>query len=107
MAHHDTPPATGHAHGGEGHHIVGLGTYVLIWLGLLALTGLTVALAGIHLGRWVIVTALAIASIKSALVLGTFMHLKFEERTFRVFVGVALLTLLIFIVLTFFDYAFH
>jgi cytochrome c oxidase subunit 4 len=93
--------------GNHGTHIVGFGTYVLIWLGLLALTGLTVALAGIHLGKWVIITALAIASIKSTLVLGTFMHLKFEDRVFRVFAGVAILTLLIFIVLTFFDYAFH
>jgi len=62
---------------------------------------------GIDLGRWVIITALTIASIKTVLVLNIFMHLKFEDRTFRIFVGVAVLTLAIFIVLTFFDYAFH
>jgi cytochrome c oxidase subunit IV len=88
-------------------HGPGYGTYLLIWMGLLSLTGLTVSLAGIQLGQWIIVTALTIASIKSLLVLNVFMHLKFEDRVFRIFVLVAVLTFVIFIVLTFFDYAFH
>lgn len=92
---------------GEVVHGSSYGQFVLIWLGLLALTGITVALAGINLGRWLIVSALIIASIKTALVLNIFMHLKFEDRMFRIFVFVAVLTLTIFIVLTFFDYAFH
>jgi cytochrome c oxidase subunit 4 len=50
---------------------------------------------------------MTIASIKTLLVLNVFMHLKFEDRMFRIFVLVALATLLIFIVLTFFDYAFR
>jgi cytochrome c oxidase subunit 4 len=94
-------PSTEHPHGS------GYGQLLLIWFGLLALTGLTVAFAGIDLGRWIILTALTIASIKTLLVLNVFMHLKFEEKVFRVFVGVAVLTLTIFLVLTFFDYAFH
>lgn len=88
-------------------HVISYGRYVLIWLGLVGLTGATVALAGIELGRWVIITALTIASIKGLLVLNVFMHLKFEDRVFRIFVIVTGLTLLIFIVLTFFDYAFQ
>jgi cytochrome c oxidase subunit 4 len=88
-------------------HGGGYGQYLLIWIGLLALTALTVSLAGIQLGRWVIITALTIATIKSVLVLQVFMHLRSEDRMFRVFVGVAVVTLLIFITLTFFDYAFH
>jgi len=88
-------------------HTVSYGHYILIWLGLIALTGITVALAGMELGRWVIITALTVASIKSALVLNIFMHLKFEDRVFKLFVAVALATLTIFISLTFFDYAFH
>jgi cytochrome c oxidase subunit IV len=92
---------------GETAHGSSYGQFVLIWLGLLALTGITVALAGVNLGRWLIVSALTIASIKTALVLNIFMHLKFEDRMFRVFVFVAVLTLTIFFVLTFFDYAFH
>jgi cytochrome c oxidase subunit IV len=80
---------------------------LLVYVGLLALTGLTVALAGVDLGRWIIISALGIASAKTVMVLNTFMHLKYEDRLFRVFVGVAVLTLTIFFVLTFFDYAFH
>ena len=60
-----------------------------------------------NLGRWIIITALSIASIKSMLVLNIFMHLKYEDRIFKIFVAVALLTFVIFISLTFFDYAFH
>jgi cytochrome c oxidase subunit IV len=81
--------------------------YVLTWLGLLAFTCATVVLSGIELGRWVVVTALTIAGIKSLLVLNIFMHLKFEERVFRIFVSVAFFTFLIFILMTFADYAFY
>jgi cytochrome c oxidase subunit IV len=88
-------------------HVVSYARYFLIWLGLLALTCATVALAGIELGRWIIITALTIASIKSLLVLNIFMHLRFEERLFRIFVSIAMITFIIFITLTFFDYAFH
>lgn len=93
-------------HPDKKQHSVSYGQFILLWLGLLALTGMTVSLAGIDLGRWVIVTALVIASIKSTLVMGTFMHLRFEDRIFKVFVAVALVTFVIFISLTFFDYAF-
>ena len=92
-------------HGGE--HVSSYGQFVLVWFGLVALTGLTVALAGINLGRWIIVSAMTIASIKTILVLNVFMHLRIEERVFRIFVAVAVLTLAIFFLLTFFDYAFH
>jgi cytochrome c oxidase subunit 4 len=91
----------------QGTHRVSYANYVIIWFGLVALTGLTVALAGIELGRWVIITALIIAAIKSLLVLNIFMHLRFEDRIFRLFTTVAFATFLIFIVMTFFDYAFH
>ncbi|MBM4162234.1 MAG: cytochrome-c oxidase [Ignavibacteria bacterium] len=91
----------------HGTHVISYGRYLLIWLGLLSLTGITVALSGLDLGQWIIITAMTIASIKTLLVANIFMHLKFEDRMFRVFVLVAVVTLLIFIVLTFFDYAFR
>lgn len=102
MEHHE-----GSVQHGAGTHVVSYARYILIWVGLVMLTATTVSLAGIDIGRWVIVTALTIASIKTALVLGVFMHLKFEEKIFRVFVLVAGVTFLIFITLTFFDYAFR
>jgi cytochrome c oxidase subunit 4 len=98
---------TEHSAHAQGQHVVSYSRYVVIWFGLVALTALTVALAGIELGRWVIITALVIAGIKSVLVLNIFMHLRFEDRVFRLFTLVAFVTFLIFIVMTFFDYAFH
>ncbi len=92
--------------GTEGAHAPGYGQLILIWFGLVALTSLTVALAGINLGPWIVLTALSIASIKSLMVLNVFMHLKFEDRIFRVFAIVAGLTLAIFLGLIFADYAF-
>lgn len=88
-------------------HVVSYGQFTLIWIALVSLTAITVALAGIELGRWVIVTAMGIACIKTYLVGSVFMHLKFEDRVFTVFVAVTVLTLAVFFILTFFDYAFQ
>jgi len=85
----------------------GYGIYVLVWLGLLALTGLTVAVAGIDIGGYTIATALIIASVKAYLVLTIFMHLRSESRVFRVFVLVALFFLIISLILLFSDYSFQ
>ncbi|MGQ9643239.1 MAG: cytochrome C oxidase subunit IV family protein [Ignavibacterium sp.] len=87
-------------------HNHGYGIYVLVWLALLALTGITVAVAGINFGKLTVATALTIASIKTYLVLTIFMHLRSESKTFRVFVGVALLFLIISFILLFTDYSF-
>ncbi|MCX6135983.1 MAG: cytochrome C oxidase subunit IV family protein [Ignavibacteriales bacterium] len=89
------------------HAPVGYGRLVLLWLGLLGLTGLTVGFAGIELGSLVVVTSLLIASTKAVLVLNVFMHLRFEDRVFRFFVAAALAVLVIFFALTFMDYGFH
>lgn len=88
-------------------HIVGYGTYVVVWLSLLALTAITVAVAGIHFGGATLIIALVIAVIKSALVLNIFMHIKFDDVVFKVFVAVAILTLSSAFILTFFDYLFR
>jgi cytochrome c oxidase subunit IV len=88
-------------------HEIAYNRYFIIWLGLMALTCITVSLAGINLGRLVVITALTIAGIKSLLVLSVFMHLKFETRVFRIFLLVAVCTFVIFIGLTFADYAFY
>ena len=74
-------------HTESSHGPAGYSRLVLLWLGLLALTGLTVALAGIELGSLVVVTALTIASTKAVLVLNVFMHLKFENLILRLMVG--------------------
>ncbi len=88
-------------------HSHGYGIYVLVWLGLLALTGLTVAVAGINIGGLTIATALIIASAKAYLVITIFMHLRSESKVFRVFVLVAAFFLIITFILLFSDYSFQ
>lgn len=88
------------------YHNHSYGIYVMVWLALMILTGVTVAVAGINFGGLTIATALIIASIKTYLVLTIFMHLRSESKTFRVFVGVAFLFLLISFILLFSDYSF-
>jgi cytochrome c oxidase subunit IV len=81
--------------------------YILVWLSLMALTAITVAIAGMNIGRFTVATALIIAAFKAYLVLSIFMHLRSETKTFIVFVLVALLFLGISFVLLFSDYSFH
>ncbi len=94
-------------HKDETHqHMHGYGIFILVWLGLLTLTGVTVAVAGINFGALTIATALTIAAIKSYLVLSIFMHLRIEQKVFRIFLLVALFFFIISIVLLFSDYSF-
>lgn len=88
-------------------HSHGYGIYILVWLALMALTAVTVAIAGMDIGRFTVATALIIASIKAYLVLTIFMHLRSETKSFTVFVIVAILFLGISFVLLFSDYSFH
>jgi cytochrome c oxidase subunit 4 len=88
-------------------HTHSYGIYVLVWLALVALTGLTAAVAGISFGKLSIVVAIIIAVVKSYLVLTEFMHLNSEERTFKVFIFVALFFILISLTLLFSDYSFN
>ena len=88
-------------------HKHGYGIYILVWLALVTLTGLTAAVAGINFGKMSIAVALIIAVIKSYLVLTEFMHLKTEQKAFKAFVLVALLFLVISFTLLFSDYSFY
>jgi cytochrome c oxidase subunit 4 len=85
------------------HAIVSYRTFIIIWVLLLLLTVITVAVSRIHLGPLNIWTALGIASLKSALVIFFFMHLKYERPIFKLCLLTALVTLALFIGLTFFD----
>lgn len=81
-------------------HIIPYGTYVLVWLSLISLTVLTVTIAGIEIGRLALFVALAIAAIKSTLVISYFMHIKFDDLIFKFFLLVALVTLASIFILT-------
>jgi cytochrome c oxidase subunit 4 len=87
----------------EQPHILAPGLLISVWVILLGLTGLTVLISRIDLGVWKVWGALAIASLKSGLVIAFFMHMKYEGRLLKLSLFAALLTLAIFIGFTFFD----
>jgi cytochrome c oxidase subunit IV len=87
----------------EHHHIVSYNKLIAIWLVLLLLTALTVAITRVDLGGYKVLGALTIACVKSGLVIAIFMHMKYEGRLLRWLLFLALVTLAVFIGLTFFD----
>jgi cytochrome c oxidase subunit 4 len=92
----------------EKPHALNYGTYFWVWAGLIILTGVTVSVGGMQLGKWAILLPLLIAGTKSGLVLNYFMHLRYERlRVFRVIIPLTLVVLLVFILLTFSDVAFR
>lgn len=103
--------AGGHGgHGGHGaaaaHGPVPNGTFVRVWLALLALTAVTVAASVWFPGRVGIGVAMVVTPIKAALILLWFMHLKYESVVFKLMFLAAILILAIVMGLTFFDYSF-
>ena len=81
---------------------------VLVFIGLIILTVLTVLLAGLDVSNTsALLIAMSVASLKAALVLYFFMHLNHEPLIFKLFLGVAFFTLLAIFILTFSDYSFR
>lgn len=89
------------------HEPVSYGSYILTWLSLLVLTAITVTAAGMHFGDMSVVVALLIAAIKASVVLQIFMHLRFEGKLFHTMLWLVIVTLTIFIGLTFTDTLFR
>lgn len=90
----------------QAHHI-SYGTYIMVWLGLVALTAVTVSVAGLNLGTITLTVALLIATAKTILVMNYFMHVKYEHTVFKIFIAVCIVTFIIMISLTFFDLSFR
>lgn len=88
-------------------HSVGYGYYVLIWLTLISLTCVTVAVAGLNFGSYILLIAMIVAGIKSMLVINVFMHIKFEDPVFKIFFALIIATLIVLFVLTSFDVLFR
>jgi cytochrome c oxidase subunit 4 len=87
----------------EHAHIVSYKTFLIIWVALLILTGITIAVAQYNLGALNIWVALGIATLKAGLVVAVFMHMQYENRLFKLSLLSALAILAIFIGFTFFD----
>ena len=71
-------------HEEDAHHIMPFAVYVKVASALFILTILTVSAHQMHLGAFAAPVAFLIASIKAALVLLFFMHLKYDNMTNRV-----------------------
>ncbi len=84
-------------------HIMSFGLLTKIWLGLLALTGVTVGVAGFDFGFLNVIVAMTVATTKALLVVFFFMHLKYENRMLGGMVLLVFVILAIFIGFTFFD----
>lgn len=88
-------------------HIVSYKSNVLIWIDLLIMTFVTIEIAQFNFHNLTVVIALLVASIKTFLVGYFFMHLKFENRMFRIFVGIMAFVFISFMAILFFDYSFR
>ena len=89
----------------EQTHIDSVGTYVKILLVLLALTGITTAVAYVDLGPFSTVVALTIAVVKMLLVALFFMHVRHSTKLTKLVVAGGLMWLMILLLLTMSDFA--
>ena len=88
------------------HRVLPFRVYLTVWVSLILLTGLTVTVsyAELHVA---IQIALMIATVKAALVMLYFMHLRYESRLYFVMLLVVLVTYAIFIGGTVGDFLFR
>lgn len=79
-------------------------TYLLVFLALLVLLGLTVAVAYVDLGIFSPVVALSIAILKAVLIMLYFMHLRHSPKLTWIFALLGILWLMIMFGITMADY---
>ena len=85
-------------------HVVPIKTYFLIFVLLLVLTGVTIRVAFMDMGRGNTILALTIAMLKALLVVLYFMHVRYSPPLTRLVVVGGLFWLLILIGITLSDY---
>ena len=88
-------------------HPLSVRTCLWVWLGLMVLTAVTVGAAEVDFGFLHVLVAMIVASLKAALVVFWFMHLKSEGSAIKGMVLAAFIILAIFISFTFFDVAYR
>lgn len=85
------------------HHIIPFRTYLIVFIGLLFLTFVTVAVSRVDLGAANIAVALFVAGTKATLVALFFMHLLYDNKLNMLIFISAIAFLTIFITFTMFD----
>jgi len=83
---------------------VSIKTYTFTWLSLLALTLITTLLGFVDLGVFNMVLAVAIATMKAAIIAAIFMHALFEAKLVKVVIAGGMVWFLILVTLTMSDY---
>jgi len=86
------------------HSVTPVRTYVLIWLILTIMTGVTFWVSTINLGPWNIVVALGIAAFKMSLVIWFFMHVRTDNPLTKLFVFAGFFWIAILLAMTLGDY---
>lgn len=79
----------------------------MVLAALIVLTVITVLITSVEMGPYNTAAALLIASIKAAVVLLYFMHLKFDQKIYGIMVGIVMAIFAAVIVVTFFDYLYR
>jgi cytochrome c oxidase subunit 4 len=87
-----------HSHGhDEIGHVIPESTFLKVLIALLVLTVITVLAAQVDLGKWNIVGALLIASVKASLVIAIFMHGRYENKIIWTYILIPFILLAIMI----------
>jgi len=86
---------------------VSYATLAAVWVALVALTWLTVKVAGMHLSGVSAAAPFFIASVKALLVLGFFMHLKYEGWFIRLMIAISAAVMVVTAWLVYMDVAFR
>jgi cytochrome c oxidase subunit IV len=87
------------------HHAHSAIPYLIVWILLLILTAGTWITGTMHLGKWAIFIALAIAATKSSLVAIIFMHLRESGTATRLVFVTSLVFVALLLILTVSDVA--
>lgn len=94
-----------HAHQALGH-VIPVRLLVSVFLALILLTALTVAVTRFDLGSyWNLVVAMAVATIKGALVAAVFMHLFWDRKFYLLAFSGSILFVVLFLATTMADRA--
>lgn len=88
-------------------HISSYTSHILVLGALLVLTAVSVAITSLEMGKFNTLAAMLIAGCKASIVLGWFMHLKFDNKLFAIFTILVFVIFLLVLYVTFFDYSYR
>jgi len=92
------------AHSKHTTHLLDFKMNTLVWIDLMIFTFVTIEIAQFDFKELTVLIALLVATIKSTLVGYYFMHLKFENKVFKIMVILTLLVFIAVLILLFSDY---